>query len=107
MSDLTLLNQDLVAPWQAHLGFNLTVTDHGSSEILNKDAGCNAITDSGAVAADDLTSEEKTLVTDHDPSAISNKDGYCNAITDSDSHRIPPQTVTGSSLDPSVQQNAV
>jgi hypothetical protein len=94
--------QDFVESWQAHLAFNLPLKDHGLSEILNKDAGCNAITDSGAVSVDDLSSEAKSLVTDQGSSEVPNKDGHCNAV-----NRIPPQKVPGSSLDTSVQQNAV
>jgi hypothetical protein len=93
--------QDFVEPWQAHLGFNLALKDHGLSEILNKDAGCNAITDSGAVS-DDLSSEAKSLGSDQDPSEIPNKGGHCNAV-----NPIPPQKVPGSSLETSVQQEAI
>jgi hypothetical protein len=93
--------QDFVEPWQAHLGFTIPATDHGPSEIPNKDTGCNAKTDSGAVAADDLSSQARALGSDRDPSEISNKDGHCNV------NRIPPQKIPGDSLDTSVQQNAV
>ncbi|HEV3038136.1 MAG TPA: DUF3631 domain-containing protein [Candidatus Angelobacter sp.] len=74
--------QDFAEPWQAHLGFRIPVTDHDPSEIVNQDAVCNAITDSAAVAADDLANEGKTHVTDQDQSEILNKDAGCNTVTD-------------------------
>lgn len=54
--------QDFVEPWQVHLGFILhgnpgatesvssVVTDAGQPEILNKNAGCNAVTDFSAIS---------------------------------------------------------
>jgi hypothetical protein len=74
--------QDFAEPWQAHLGFKIPVTDHDPAEIVNKDAVCNAITDSAAVSADDLLREDKTHVTDQDQSEIPNKDAGCNTATD-------------------------
>ena len=72
--------QDFVEPWQAHLGFNLPdgntpaaesvdalVTDGSLSEISNKDAGCNAITDSGVIT---VPAPEKPVRQVEDPAAF-------------------------------------
>jgi hypothetical protein len=43
--------EDFVPLWEAHLSFDpADVTRAQQSEIANKDAGCNAVTDSGEVS---------------------------------------------------------
>jgi hypothetical protein len=72
--------QDFVEPWQAHLGFNLpagnpeaaesvsaVVTDAGPSEIPNKDAACNTVTDLGAIS---VSTPQKPVRKEENPVAF-------------------------------------